>query len=223
MEADIPFGSAPCSCSEPRHTTRYVVLTGGPGAGKTAVLELVKRSLCRHLAILPEAATIVFGGGFPRRKDSTSRAASQRAIFHIQHELEALVHGDGRVAVAFCDRGTLDGLAYWPGAEGEFFEQLGTTRERELARYAAVIHLRPPAGTAYDRSTNPLRIEDVEQALAVDLRIEHAWRHHPNRHFVTSAETFVEKAVAAVDWLRDELPACCRGHVDLDGNRNSCP
>ena len=46
---------AECECDQP-HVPRRVVLTGGPGAGKTAVLELVRRSLCRHVRILPESA-----------------------------------------------------------------------------------------------------------------------------------------------------------------------
>lgn len=54
-----------CACTA-RHNRLRVVLTGGPGAGKTAVLELIRQSLCTHVKILPEAAGIVFGGGFPR-------------------------------------------------------------------------------------------------------------------------------------------------------------
>lgn len=222
-ENDVPFGSRACSCPEPHQLTRYVVLTGGPGAGKTAVLELVRRSLCRHLALLPEAASIVFGGGFPRRPDAISRGASQRAIFHVQHELEELVRGDTRAAVALCDRGTLDGLAYWPGEEADFFEQMLTTREGELDHYHAVIHLQPPVGSAYDRSTNHLRIEDAEQAHAIDARIEHAWRGHPNRHFVSSTDTFLGKAMAALRLIRDELPPCCRAHVELESEIGTEP
>lgn len=62
----LRVGSSPCNCRLPFHDARLVVVTGGPGAGKTAVLELAARSFCEHVAILPEAATIVFGGGFPR-------------------------------------------------------------------------------------------------------------------------------------------------------------
>lgn len=36
---------AECECSE-NHQPRRVVLTGGPGAGKTAVLELIRQSFC---------------------------------------------------------------------------------------------------------------------------------------------------------------------------------
>jgi len=68
-----------CGCRE-RHEARRIVLTGGPGAGKTAVLALVKQSLCQHLRVLPEAAGILFGGGFPRSDGLDARRAAQRAI-----------------------------------------------------------------------------------------------------------------------------------------------
>lgn len=37
-----------CECKEP-HDRRRVVMTGGPGAGKTAVLELIRQSFCVHV------------------------------------------------------------------------------------------------------------------------------------------------------------------------------
>ena len=47
-----------CDCQDP-HARRRVALTGGPGAGKTAVLELIRQSFCEHVKVLPEAAAIV--------------------------------------------------------------------------------------------------------------------------------------------------------------------
>lgn len=38
-----------------RHKRKTIVLTGGPGAGKTAVLELVRQQFCAHVEVLPEA------------------------------------------------------------------------------------------------------------------------------------------------------------------------
>jgi predicted ATPase len=56
-----------------------VVLTGGPGAGKTALLEIARRNFCEHIAVLPEAVSIVFGGGFWRKETAPARRAAQRA------------------------------------------------------------------------------------------------------------------------------------------------
>ncbi len=50
----------PCECAS-AHATRRIVLTGGPGAGKTALLELIRQSFCEHVTVLPEAASVIFG------------------------------------------------------------------------------------------------------------------------------------------------------------------
>jgi hypothetical protein len=97
-----------CNCDQ-IHQRRKIALTGGPGAGKTAVLELVRQYFCRHMELLPEAAGILFGGdplrrgsssagilfggGFPRRESPQSKKATQRAIFYIQRELERAAEG----------------------------------------------------------------------------------------------------------------------------------
>src|SRR5262245_64907181 len=66
-----------CDCTV-RHQPKRIVLTGGPGAGKTAVLELVRQAFCRHVVVLSEAAGILFGGGFPRGPSEGERAVAQR-------------------------------------------------------------------------------------------------------------------------------------------------
>jgi predicted ATPase len=199
-----------CACPAKFHDCRFLVLTGGPGAGKTAVLEIVRRAFCEHVAVLPEAASIIYGGGFPRTLDAPTRRASQRCMYRVQVELERLTREKRAFGVALCDRGTLDGLAYWPGSETEYWEELQTTRQAELARYAAVIHLRTPSA-GYDHR-NPLRIESAEEAAALDARIARAWDGHARRVFVDSAEDFLEKVARAVTLVRTELPPCCRAH-----------
>lgn len=198
-----------CECSD-AHEKRRIVLTGGPGAGKTAVLELIRQYFCRHVKVLPEAASIIFGGGFPRGETTELRRAAQRAIFYVQRELEATV--DGNPAIVLCDRGTVDGAAYWIGPDG-LWAAVGTTREEQLARYHAVIHLRTPAAeNGYNRQ-NPLRIESAAEAAAIDARIADAWSGHPRRFVVDAAPNFLAKARQALQVLREELPACCKAHA----------
>jgi predicted ATPase len=202
-----------CACKSLDHEPHLVVLTGGPGAGKTAVLEIVKRNFCEHVHVLPEAASIVFGGGFPRETTLVGRAAAQRAIRYVQRELERSAVEQRKGAVILCDRGTLDGLAYWPLDERSWFAETGTTREAELSRYTSVIHLRtPPIDGGYDRK-NPLRIESAVEARAIDVRIEHAWAGHPHRTFVDNTTDFMKKVGRAVSLIREAVPPCCRGHT----------
>lgn len=199
-----------CECREP-HRRRRVVLTGGPGAGKTAVLELIRASFCVHVKILPEAAGVIFGGGFPRAADGEALRAAQRAIFYVQRELEAAADGDNP-AIVLCDRGTVDGAAYWPGPD-DLWSAVGTTLHDQLGRYDAIIHLRTPAlDFGYNRQ-NPLRTESAAQAAAIDARIAHVWEGHPRRFVIEPSAAFLDKAARAVDALRSEMPECCKRHV----------
>jgi len=195
-----------CTCKGP-HERRRIVLTGGPGAGKTAVLELVRQSFCAHVKVLPEAAGILFGGGFPRSPEAAILRATQRAIFFVQRELEATAGADA--AIVLCDRGTVDGAAYWPGP-GDFFSAVGTTLAEQLERYAAVIHLCPPGpGQGYNHQ-NPLRIESEAEAAAIDERIARVWAAHPRQFIVSATPSFLAKAARALEILRAEVPECCR-------------
>jgi predicted ATPase len=197
MDDDEGMSKGPC---------RLVVLTGGPGAGKTAVLEVIRRNFGARVQVLPEAASILLRGGFPRGTSHAERRAVQRAIFHVQRELERLAVAHNHGTVALCDRGTLDAVAYWPGEPAEFFQEVGVTRESELARYAAVIHLRTPKdGQGYDHS-NPVRIEDAEEAALIDEAIHHAWEGHPHRHTVDSTPDFLDKVVRVLALVAAELP-----------------
>lgn len=198
-----------CECAV-AHEPKRIVLTGGPGTGKTAVLELIRQAFCEHVAVLPEAAGILFGGGFPRDPHEVRRRAAQRAIYYVQRELEASAVA-GQPAIILCDRGTVDGAAYWPGP-ADMWPDVGTTLDAELRRYHAVIHLRTPPAASYNRD-NPLRVESADDARAIDERIERAWQTHPRRFLIEPAEDFLGKAAKALDVLRGELPACCREHV----------
>jgi predicted ATPase len=186
---------------------RLIVVTGGPGGGKTALLELVRRNFCEHVSVLPESAGIVFGGGFPRHHSQSGKRSAQRAIYRVQVELERMVKEEHAATVALCDRGTIDGLAYWPGDVTQLWADLETSLERELQRYHAVIHLRTPPPGQYNHR-NPLRIESAREAAAIDERIALAWRDHPRVFVVDHTQTFMDKVHQALEILRAEIPPC---------------
>ena len=199
----------PCICNE-QHERKRIVLTGGPGGGKTATLEVVRRYFCRHMRMLPEAAGILFGGGFPRGDDPGVRRAAQRAIFFVQRELEAAAEAEN-AAIVLCDRGTVDGSAYWPGPDN-FWDSMRTTKATEFHRYDAVGHLRTPPLEGYNQY-NTLRVESAAEAAAIDGRIARAWEGHPRVFTVESSREFLDKARRAIEILRGEMPECCRRHL----------
>jgi predicted ATPase len=191
---------------------RLIVVTGGPGAGKTAALEVVRRDACPHVAVLREAASIVFGGGFPRTSTLPGERAAQRAIFRVQRELERLTIEEGMARIILCDRGTLDGLAYWPGAEADYFRDLETSLDAELTRYALVVHLKTPSARNGYNHHNPLRVETAREAAAIDDRIARVWSQHPRLVTVESEARFIDKLHAVLEVIRAELPEECLHH-----------
>ena len=199
----------PCICNE-QHDRKRIVLTGGPGGGKTAILEVVRRYFCRHMRVLPEAAGILFGGGFPRGGDPGVRRAAQRAIFFVQRELEAAAEAEN-AAIVLCDRGTVDGSAYWPEPD-DFWDSMRTTKAAEFGRYDTVVHLRTPPLEGYSQH-NTLRVESAAEAAAIDGRIARAWEGHPRVFTVESSPAFLDKARRAIEILRVEMPECCRRHL----------
>lgn len=199
-----------CEHEVPLTGTRLIVITGGPGAGKTAVLEMAKKVLCEHVAILPEAASIIFSGGFWRLKSDSARQAAQRAIFHVQVEMENLVIGEQKWSVALCDRGTIDGVAYWAGSPQSFWKMSGSDVTREFAKYLAVIHLRSPTDLLGYNQQNPLRIESAIQAQEIDDKIAQAWAGHPNYKVIENSESFLTKAQASIKAISKFIPDCCR-------------
>ena len=157
--------------------------------------------------------TVRFGGGFPREDDLTCRRAAQRAIYFVQRELE--VTGEAHApAVLRCDRGTLDGLAHWPGRLEDFWESTHTTLAAELARYDLVVHLRTPRARQGYNHQNPLRTESAPAAAQIDERIRAVWEPPPRRVVVEASGDFLDKAVTALGVLRGELPHCCASHLD---------
>ena len=195
-----------CQC-EGTHVPRRVVLTGGPGAGKTAVLEILSHEVCRHVVVTREAAGILFAGGFPRRHDPVHQRAVQTAIYAVQLQLEAIAAAENAAVIVF-DRGVVDGSAYWPGPD-DFWSTMGTTRDAALSRYDCVVHLRAPDGPNGYGYQNPLRIETAAEAKVIDDRILDAWAGHPRRFIVEATTDFVTKAERALAIIRAEIPACC--------------
>lgn len=171
-----------------------IVLTGGPGGGKTTAADLFRRELGDRVGLVPEAATILFTGGFPRSAASGAMRAAQTAIFHVQRNLENVQAELFPERVLLCDRGTIDGAAYWPGAADEFFAAMGTTLETEMRRYDAVVFFESAAGTGLSiASGNPARIESDAEAATLDRKLRELWSTHPRFTYVPNDSSFFKK------------------------------
>ena len=169
-----------------------LVLTGGPCAGKTRCLHAIRETFRADIIIVPEASTLVLGSGFPPPGHERIRCpmdewiqAFQGTILSIQQEIEASFE---RLAPAcgarliVCDRGVLDGAAYWPGGRESFLRRFGKSLDECFARYRAVLHLQSLAEShphLYGTESNATRYEGTADALRVERAVRAAWEGHP--------------------------------------------
>ncbi len=171
-----------------------IVLTGGPGGGKTTAADLFRREIGDAVVIVPEAATILFQGGFPRSGEGHALSYAQTAIFNVQRNLEDVQAALYPGRTLLCDRGTVDGAAYWPDGDGDYFQFVGTTLEAELRRYDAVIFFETAAvGGASIEGGNPVRTETMEEAVRLDAKLRALWGRHPRFILVPHNPSFFKK------------------------------
>lgn len=183
-------------------TSIKVAITGGPSGGKTMLIEALRKELGNKCAVVQEAATILYSGGFPRKKDRDSLIHTQRAIYYTQRELEDIVSHVGKNAqLVICDRGSLDSIAYWPDHEAHFYSSVHTSKNQELARYDWVLHLDTAAADFYDLS-NPIRTETHLEALALNEKIKKAWQGHPRRIIIPHMPEFLVKMTIAMSIVK---------------------
>ena len=176
------------------HHRCRIVLTGGPGGGKTTAADLFRREIGERVVIVPEAATLIFSGGFPRYTEPSAVHAAQQAIFHVQRNLEDVQSARYPDRILLCDRGTVDGAAYSSETSEAFFDNLNTTLEKELARYDGVIFFESAAVGGMDiEGGNPIRNESLDEAVRLDSRLRELWSQHSRFIVVRHNPSFFKK------------------------------
>jgi len=191
-----------------------IVLTGGPGAGKTTAADLFRREIGERVVIVPEAATLLFSGGFPRVEDPGARRAAQTAIYHVQRNLENVQSALFPERILLCDRGTVDGAAYWPDEPADFFAAMRTTEHEEFARYDAVLFFESAAvGGIAIEGGNPTRIESIEKAVELDRRLHAIWSRHPKFVVVRHNPSFFKKITSGLAALESLVADVLRPNV----------
>jgi predicted ATPase len=162
-----------------------IVLTGGPGAGKTVIAQRLVAAEPDRFALVSEAATQVYARRNTRwdRLDLPGRRDVQREIYRLQVEQEDRIAQQHPDKLLLLDRGTVDGAAYWPDGKDRYWDDLKTTLEAELARYHAVLWLQSAAALGiYDGdASNECRFEDAAAAVASGQVLVGLWGGH--RHF----------------------------------------
>lgn len=180
-----------------------IVLTGGPGGGKTTAAELFLREFRERLSLVPETATALFKGGYPRVSDPTVIRLMQSSIFHIQRNMEDIYQHLFPEHILLCDRGTIDGAAYWPASSNDFFSSVKTTYQAELDRYEVVIFFETAAAGGFPIDLgNKIRTEGKKEAIELDKKLYELWSNHPRFIFIPNHSSFFTKIGQALEVLK---------------------
>jgi predicted ATPase len=179
-----------------------IVLTGGPGAGKTIIAQDIARRFPDRFVLVPEAATHVYGALNTRwdRLDLEGKRNVQRQIYHHQLEQEHQFQFRHPDKILLLDRGTLDGAAYWPDGIQAYWDDLRTSVTAELARYDAIIWLQTAAALGlYDGdASNTCRFEDPSAAIQSGIVLNGLWGNHPHIDKVDAYPHLAQK-ISAVE------------------------
>lgn len=184
-----------------------IVLTGGPGAGKTVIAEAIVSRRPDRFVLVPEAATHVYAAMNTRwdRLDLAGRRDVQRRIYFHQLQQEARIAAENPGKILLLDRGTVDGAAYWPDGPEDYWRDLGSALPLELARYDSVIWLESSAALGlYDNDqSNACRFEDALGAIKSGEVLKQLWIGHPRMQLVSAHSQLADKISAVESALAD--------------------
>ena len=186
-----------------------IVLTGGPGAGKSSALQFLSRRLgeygWRVLTVGETASEMISGGVAPW--SCGTKNDFQLLRMRLQREKEEIFSRaaqtmENEKILIVCDRGMTDSRSYM--TEEVFAsacDALGESAVFLRDGYDAVFHLESAAKgapDAYESGEGTVRRESADEASRLDDALISAWCGHPHLRIIKCRETFEEKAEALV-------------------------
>ena len=201
---------------KPAAAITKIVITGGPGAGKTTGLSWIEsafKKLGYVVLFVPETATELITGGVSP-KTCGNNLAYQKCQMRLQLEKERVFEQAARSMKAdkiliVCDRGTMDNRAYMDELEfAQLLREMNMTEVQLRDNYDAVFHMVTAAKGArqfYTTENNKARTETPEEAAARDDRLIAAWTGHPHLRVIDNSTGFEEKLRRLITEIRSFL------------------
>ena len=194
---------------------KRIVLTGGPGAGKSSSIEAIKEYLenIGYLVyIVPEAATELDECGIDRTTMTTYDF--QNIVLTYQLEREQLfeqisvLNNLVKDIILLYDRGLVDSKVYTK--DDEEFDTLITARginEQDiLDRYDLIIFLETAAKIgAYTTKNNKARKEDTNEAIVRDDKTFDVWKNHRNITKIHAEKEFSVKKENIIKVIKNNI------------------
>lgn len=177
-----------------------LVVSGGPGGGKTEFLKVVPTEFGELVEIAKEQASATLDT-FPRPGQDIELTEElnwflQKGLYPTQLAREEWTREFATkkgAKLVICDRGLLDGAAYVPGGLSVYEQILGINASEVLTRYRAVILFESLATADPElwekiKGSNPARYETLEQAIEREHAVREVWQGHPNLYLIGGSD-----------------------------------
>lgn len=192
---------------------KKLVITGGPQAGKSTIIRVIKKEFGNRVALVSEASTAILEGGFPIPNQDVPWSQElqdtlQSAILPLQIAMEKgekirAKHLGAEILI--CDRGILDGAAYTSGGVAEFCRKYNLNLPDVLNRYDTILHLESVAVSnpeEHGNTSNRVRFEPLKVAQDLELRTLSAWEDHPRQLIFKGRKGFEGKIREVISEVR---------------------
>ncbi len=194
---------------------KRIVLTGGPGSGKTSVLEKINQVYSSEgykVIIVPETATELMNNGITFKDGSVSLLDFQELVLRLQLSKEEVVDrtielSKNKKVIVVYDRGTIDNTAY---VNKEEFEEILTRLNNVksfsdlMNKYDLVINL-VGREDFYTTDNNKARSESVSEALELGNATLKCWLGHKKVKIVLPKDTIEEKTSEVLNTINELL------------------
>lgn len=181
-----------------KENNNFYVLTGGPGVGKTTLLEELER---RNYEIVPEIARELIkeqqktnGQALPwKDKELYKEIMFERSINSFEQTEKTL----NRENPVFFDRGFLDTICYAELIESEINERMNSYAERW--KYNKSIFILPPWQEIYE--TDNERKQDWEEAVLTFQKMSETYKNYGYRIIVIPKTPISERADFVLEFI----------------------
>ncbi len=198
---------------------KRIVLTGGPGSGKTTVLNSIVNmytSLGVKVVVVSETATEIINSGIkPFGDDKIEMLDFQKLVLSLQLSKEEIydeaicmyqkVHPNEDILIIY-DRGSIDNKAYITDEEFDAVMQSVCDADYStiLNKYDLIIDL-VGSKKFYTLENNKARSESADVALTLGEKTLKSWVGHPKVKIVGPKENMNDKVSEVVSYINELL------------------
>lgn len=196
---------------------KRIVLTGGPCAGKTSAIKIIRDYFEKKDYIvlnIDECATKIINQGIsPYGKNKIDMYEFQKYVFKMQIEEEKkiedfIVNNKNKNIIVLYDRCLIDNKSYVSDEEyNKLLNEFNIDIKEYISKFDLFIHLVTAAVDTdyYTLANNNARVETKEDAILLDEKIMKCYKNIPNHKIADNRSNFNDKVNYIIKLIEELL------------------